>query len=338
MSSQISRKELITQINHISTANFEELALKTVHYQATHNALYGKFLSLLGRKVEEITDTTKIPFLPIQLFKNYAIKTGEWQEEAIFESSGTTGQTPSKHYIRDLAFYKESSLRGFEHSYGAISNYCVLALLPSYLERKGSSLVAMVDHFIRLSKNERSGFFLHDVEQLVKTLQFCKKQKRPTLLIGVSFALLDLAEQYPIDLSGITIMETGGMKGRRKELTREELHATLKNAFNVESIHSEYGMTELLSQAYLKKGKRFYSNPTMKILIRDLTDPFSLQKNGRSGGVNIIDLANLDSCSFIATDDIGRLYDDGSFEILGRSDASDIRGCNLMISEIGDTD
>ena len=220
---------------------------------------------------------------------------------------------------------------GFEAFYGAVADYCVLGLLPSYLERSGSSLIAMVDHFIQLSKHPKSGFFLYDHAALADVLRQCQKTQQPTLLIGVSFALLDFAEQYSLDLSRITIMETGGMKGRRKEITRQVLHTILQDAFQVDVIHSEYGMTELLSQGYSKGKGIFYPTPTMKVLAREITDPFAVQKNNKTGVLNIIDLANLDSCAFIATDDLGKVAVDGSFEILGRLDSSDVRGCNLMV-------
>ncbi|MEL6304419.1 MAG: acyl transferase, partial [Bacteroidota bacterium] len=247
-----------------------------------------------------------------------------------FESSGTTGSVTSKHFVTNISLYQESFRRAFRQFYGDPKDLCILALLPSYLERTGSSLVFMVDDLINSSAHPLSGFYLHDLKALQQKLMELEASQTPTLLIGVSFALLDLAEQFPTPLKHITIMETGGMKGKRKEMIREELHQELRNAFQVQHIHSEYGMTELLSQGYSKGNGIFETPPWMKVLIRDPEDPLSLQANGKSGGVNVIDLANLHSCAFIATQDLGKVHSDGSFEIIGRFDHSDIRGCNLM--------
>ena len=326
------RHLLERQLWQISPNTFDELALKVFRYQAVHNPFYAKYLSLLSCDINKVDSIQNIPFLPIQFFKENAIKTGEWTPESEFQSSGTTGQTPSIHYIRDLALYRMNCILGFENQYGSIANYCVLALLPSYLERDNSSLVYMANEFIKLSGDEKSGFFLDNRSELIEQIRKCQQQNRNVLLIGVSFALLDLAETFPIELSNVIIMETGGMKGRRKELTRQELHDQLSTAFKVATIHSEYGMTELLSQAYSKGNGIFSPNPTMKILTRQIDDPLTLQRFGKTGVINIIDLANLDSCSFIATDDLGKLYEDGTFEVIGRLDTSDIRGCNLMLS------
>ncbi len=303
-------------------------------FQARHNPLYREYLQLLKTDPEKVTKIASIPFLPIQFFKSYDIKTGDWEPALTFTSSGTTGQQSSRHHLRYPDFYRQNARRGFAHFYGPVEEYCILALLPAYLERSGSSLVFMAEDFIRQSRHPESGFFLYNTEALLEILARCKKRGIPTLLLGVSFALLSLAEEAPTGLSGIIIMETGGMKGRRKELTREELHAALSAAFQVETIHSEYGMTELLSQAYSRGGGLFFPSPGMQVLAREITDPFSLQENGKSGALNIIDLANLDTISFIATDDLGRVYDDGSFEILGRLDASDVRGCNLLVQDL----
>ncbi|MEM0993700.1 MAG: acyl transferase [Bacteroidota bacterium] len=319
---------------NISPGDFTDKALAIFRHQAEHCLIYKQYLDLLRISPLSITDVAAIPFLPIQFFKQQVVKTGDWQAASIFTSSGTTGQMPSRHFVKDLSFYLENTRSGFEQYFDGLQNYVVLALLPSYLERSGSSLVAMADYFIKISKYSESDFFLNNTEQLIETLQSCQHRKVPTLLIGVSFALLDLAERYSIDLSHITIMETGGMKGRRKELIRTALHQTLKTAFHVEKIYSEYGMTELLSQAYTKGGERFYPSTTMKILIRDTSDPFHILGPHRNGVVNIIDLANVDSCSFIATQDLGRTYEDGSFEILGRLDQSELRGCNLMLFDV----
>ncbi len=326
-----SREKLITEITNLSSIDFEFVALKVFQFQAKYNPVYAKFISLLSIDLETVDSISKIPFLPISLFKEYKIKTGEWKEEAIFESSGTTGQIRSKHFVRSLDWYNKISQICFEKRYGNIENYCVLALLPSYLERKNSSLVHMAQNFINKSKFNESGFFLDDFEKLRSVLQKCVNQNIPTLLIGVSFGLLDFAEQFPTDLQNVIVMETGGMKGRRKELTRTELHERLMKAFQTKSIHSEYGMTELLSQAYSKGKGIFQCNETMQVMTREITDPLSLENLNRPGVINVIDLANIDSCSFIGTDDLGRVFDDGNFEVLGRLDSSDIRGCNLMV-------
>lgn len=321
---------LAKKIERVTPATFDKLALEIFRYQANHNSLYADYIRLLNIKSESITKVEQIPFLPIQFFKTHDIQTGKWTPETVFTSSGTTGQTASRHLVRDLDFYLQNTRRGFEHFYGKLEEYCILALLPSYLERSGSSLVAMVDYFIRQSKYEQSGFFLHDIERLVKTLSDVKRQNIPTVLIGVSFALWDLAEQFPMDLSGVVVMETGGMKGRRRELIRSELHKILARGFNVEKIHSEYGMSELSSQAYFFN-KNFLNSPTIRTFARQITDPLANEKHGKTGVLNIIDLANFNTISFIATEDLGRVYADRSFEVLGRLDNSDIRGCNLMV-------
>lgn len=331
------RNILQQQIRQVQPNNFDQLALKIFNYQATYNPLYKAYLTLLQVQLKSISTVQQIPFLPISFFKTKEVRTScklpvaSCEQETVFSSSGTTGTNTSRHFVQDLGFYKQNTVLGFEAFYGAVADYCVLGLLPSYLERSGSSLITMVDHFIQLSKHPKSGFFLYDHAALATVLQQCQQSQQLTLLIGVSFALLDFAEQYSLDLSSITIMETGGMKGRRKEITRQELHTILKAAFHVDSIHSEYGMTELLSQGYSKGAGIFYPSPTMKVFTREITDPFSYQKNHKTGVLNIIDLANLDSCAFIATDDLGKVYADGSFEILGRLDSSDMRGCNLII-------
>ncbi len=332
------RDILRQEILQVEQANFDQLALQIFHYQAAYNDLYHQYLALLRINPNDVQTIADIPFLPISFFKTHEVVTAKGEEHrakglhrATFSSSGTTGTTTSRHFVTDLDFYLQNTVLGFERFYGKLKGFCVLGLLPSYLERSGSSLIAMVDHFIKLSTQPQSGFFLYDHEALATVLQDCQKNNIPTLLIGVSFALLDFAEQYQLDLSNIIIMETGGMKGRRKEITRTVLHSILQHSFKVSNIHSEYGMTELLSQGYSKGKGIFYPTPTMKLLPREITDPFATQKNNRTGVLNIIDLANLDSCAFIATDDLGRVYEDGSFEILGRLDASDIRGCNLMV-------
>ena len=330
MPSSTTRRQLLKKIENIHLEDFDSLTMDVFKYQAQHNTLYKEYLSLLNCQVSSILHPSQIPFLPISFFKTHEIKTGSWNSDQTFTSSGTTGTLTSRHHLLDLNFYLVNTKKGFEFFYPPVKELAVLALLPSYLERQGSSLVAMADYFIQLSQYEQSGFFLNNVEELLEVLSDCKAKNIPTLLLGVSFALLDLAENYPQDLKNTIIMETGGMKGRRKEITREELHKTLKDAFNAASIHSEYGMTELLSQGYSKGDGLFYPCPTMKVLTREVTDPLSIQQRGKTGVINIIDLANIDSISFIATDDLGKVYEDDSFEILGRLDASDIRGCNLL--------
>ncbi len=328
------RDTLKSAIDQHSPERFADLALEVFRYQARSNKVYAHYLELLSVDVGQVTTLTQIPALPISLFKTHEIKSGDWSAERIFSSSGTTGSQTSRHKVRDLKAYLDNTVRGFTQFYGPPSNYCVLALLPAYLERQGSSLVEMAQHFINLSKYPASGFFLYNYEALAQRLDDCLQKQIPTLLLGVSFALLDFAEQYARPLEQVIIMETGGMKGRRKELTREQLHDTLKSAFSIAGIHSEYGMTELMSQAYAKHQGRFYPSNSMRVWTREITDPFQPQAYSKVGVLNIIDLANLDTCSFIATDDLGRVYEDGSFEVLGRLDHSDIRGCNLMVADV----
>ncbi|MFT4760654.1 MAG: hypothetical protein ACI9XO_002202 [Paraglaciecola sp.] len=325
------RQDLFEKIQKVAPANFAELALAVFKYQATFNPVFKEYISLLNVDCQKITTVEDIPFLPIQFFKNKEIKTGNWSPAATFSSSGTTSETTSSHQLFSPDFYKKNARHGFQQFYGNVQDYCVLALLPSYLERSGSSLIFMAADFIEQSKYAESGFFLNNVEELLAILKDLQKRKIPTLLMGVSFALLDLAERFPRDLSNIIIMETGGMKGRRKEITRGELHQIFNQAFQTSNIHSEYGMTELFSQAYSKGKGIFFPSPIMRVLAREVTDPLQIQKTGKTGVLNIIDFANLDTCSFIATDDLGRVNADDSFEILGRLDASDVRGCNLLV-------
>ncbi len=314
------------------TDDFDSFALQIFQLQAKHNPIYKKYLDLLGVEVENIRKIENIPFLPIQFFKNYEIKTGNWKTEKQYSSSGTTGQTTSSHAVKDENFCHKIAKIGFENRYGSLQNYAILGLLPSYLERNNSSLVSMVDYFISESKQSNSGFFLDDFDKLFAILAQNKQNNIPTLLIGVSFALVDFSEKYKIsDANNLIIMETGGMKGRRKELTKSELHTLLMSKFSTQQIDSEYGMTELFSQAYSKGAGVFVASPTMKILIREVQDPLTLQGIGKTGAINVIDLANLHTCSFIATEDVGKIDADGNFELLGRLDASDIRGCNLMV-------
>ena len=328
------RDKLKNAVLNIKESTFEKTALAVFRYQAGANPVYAEYLRLLSIDPIKVQSLYQIPFLPIQFFKTHIIRTGDWTSSTVFSSSGTTGSQTSRHELRDGSFYKHISQLGSQFFYQNVSQYCVLALLPSYLERQGSSLVYMVEHFINQSKYVESGFFLKDTEKLLTRLTYCKDNNIPTLLIGVSFALLDLAEASPKDLRGVIVMETGGMKGRRKEITREELHKKLSQAFQLDSIHSEYGMTELFSQAYSKGNGIFYPSPTLRAFVREISDPFSIQKLEKTGVLNLIDLGNLDTCSFIATDDLSKMYADGSFEILGRLDNSDLRGCNLMLSEL----
>jgi len=311
---------------------FRDVALKVFLFQARQEKVYRNYLDHLGMDPERISDLEEIPFLPVEFFKTHQIITEGKQAEVVFESSGTTGQSPALHHVADASLYRESFTKGFRRSYGDPEKLCILALLPSYLERESSSLVYMMDRLIARSEHPDSGFYLHNLDELTDLLRKRLSDKHPTLLMGVSFALLDLAEQYPQKLADhILVMETGGMKGRRKEMIRSELFAKLKEAFGLRLIHSEYGMTELLSQAYSKGGGRFYTPPWMQVKMRDPNDPLSPVPQGQSGGINVIDLANVYSCSFIATSDLGKSYADGSFEVLGRFDHSDIRGCNLMV-------
>ena len=279
----------------------------------------------------EVNRLEDIPFLPIQFFKSHEVVSSRENVIKTFTSSGTTGSFPSKHLVTDVSIYEKSFNLGFEKFYGPLENYVILALLPSYLEREGSSLIYMVNSLIEQSKHPESGFYLNDLDKLKNQLKNLDDSGKKVLLIGVSFALLDLVEAYSFQLKNTIVMETGGMKGRRKELIREELHQKLKTGFGVDAIHSEYGMTELLSQAYSKGDGIFFTPKWMRLFTRDTEDALLLQEPGKTGGINIIDLANINSCSFIATQDLGRVNADGSFEIIGRFDNSDIRGCNLMV-------
>ncbi|GJM32944.1 MAG: acyltransferase [Saprospiraceae bacterium] len=325
------RAQLMDLISQLPETDFEALTLAVFRYQARYNPLYREYLKLLRVSPTQVLSIPQIPFLPIAFFKNHSIKSGNWSTETEFSSSGTTGASTSVHHVRNTDWYRKIARKAFQTTYGNLNRYCVLALLPAYLERQGSSLVFMVDDFIRHSAYHQSGFFLDDLEEMLAIIGRCRSEAIPVLLIGVSFALWELAEKYPQDLSGVTIMETGGMKGRRREITRTELHEILKKAFAVPHIHSEYGMTELFSQAYAPRDGKFIPAPTMKVLTREITDPLSISQPGKTGVINMIDMANLDTISFIATDDLGKVYPDGTFEVLGRLDASDIRGCNLMV-------
>ena len=316
---------------NVNDESFEKYAIDIFRYQAENNAVYSKYLKLLEKQPNSITTIFEIPFLPIQFYKSQTVLTGKSTPSVVFESSGTTGQTPSKHHIADIELYKSSFTKTFELFFGSPREYCFLALLPSYLDRKNSSLVYMADELIKQSPHLDSGFFLNDYDHLYEKLAHLQKISQPTILLGVSFALLDFAERYSVPLTNTTIIETGGMKGRRTEITRHELHIVLKKSFEVDKVYSEYGMTELLSQAYSLGDELFSTPPWMKVLIRDPYDPFRTLDVGTAGGINVIDLANIHSCSFIQTEDLGKLYDDGRFEVLGRLDNTELRGCNLLI-------
>ncbi len=330
-------KPLAEAIFNINTAaEFKAIALDVFQYQAAKNALYNRYLAALGINIEAVSELNHIPFLPIEFFKTHEIITGDSPVEEVFTSSGTTGMKQSKHFVTDRQLYEKSYSKAFQLAYGNIQDYCILALLPSYLERDGSSLIYMANDLIEKSTHPSSGFYLHNYDELLSTLEQLEKDKQKTILLGVTYSLLDISEllgkrKVKLKLEHTLVMETGGMKGKRKEIIREELHELLCKGFGVSTIHSEYGMTELLSQAY-SKGNGIFTCPTwMRILLRDANDPFTFLPPEKSGGINVIDLANINSCSFIATQDLGKSHADGSFEILGRFDASDLRGCNLLV-------
>ena len=314
-----------------SEISFKKKTLEIFKFQYDNNNVYRSFCELLCKYPSEINDINDIPFLPIDFFKTKAVITSNSNIQQTFTSSGTTGSKTSKHHVKDLKLYENSFIKGFEQFYGSINNYTILGLLPSYLERDGSSLVYMVNTMIEKSNSPKSGFYLKDLEKLRDTIFELESKKEKTLLIGVSYALLDLIESYEFKLEHTIIMETGGMKGNRKEMVKSELHSILKKGFGVEHIHGEYGMTEMLSQAYSKRDGFFSTANWMKVLIRDPEDNMTILTNGKCGGINIIDLANIHSCSFIATQDLGKVHSNGLFELLGRFDQSDIRGCNLMV-------
>ena len=314
-------------------SSFETRALEIFRYQAAGCPVYREYLSLLGVDPQVVNSILDIPFMPISFFRDHVIITGGGEPEKVFISSGTSGMRQSRHAVRTLAVYDESLGRTFTQFYGDPSQYAVMGLLPSYLERVGSSLIYMVNKLMELSGNDRGGFFLNEYDSLLNAADDARAAGLKVLLFGVTFALLDLAEKRPRDMSDVIIIETGGMKGRRHEMVREELHNILKNAFGVKSVHSEYSMTELLSQAYSSSDGLFIAPPWMKVLIRDSHDPSSHSvEQGAAGGISIIDLANIYSCSFIATSDLGRMHADGAFEVLGRFDDADIRGCSLLVS------
>ena len=318
----------------VTEEQFESVALQIFRHQARLNPVYAEYLQALGKDPDQVSKLDQIPYLPIGLFKTRDVQTGSFIPELIFESSGTSGTVNSRHLVKDVSLYRESFRRCFNLFYGGPEKRCIIGLLPSYLERSNSSLVYMVNDLIRESAHPKSGFYLDQTAQLLSTIRQLEQDKQPTLLIGVSFALLDLATAHRLNLRYVQVMETGGMKGRKKEMIRAELHNVLREGFDLPRIHSEYGMTELLSQAYSDGEGRFRCPPWMRVQLRDEEDPLLVRAaplhTAVTGAVNVIDLANLHSCSFIATDDAGRLYPDGSFEVLGRLDNSDLRGCSLL--------
>lgn len=315
----------------LSEIEFTKYCLEVFHYQVEENAVYKNWVKLIKHDSSAVKQIQDIPFLPVELFKTHKVVcTKEMKNDLIFTSSSTTSQNPAKHYVIDPQVYRMSFARGFEYYYGNPKDYCILALLPNYLSRKGSSLVYMVQHLIEASGHALSGFFLDDTKELIRRIQLLNNTTQKVLLLGVSYALLDLAELGMELGDNFIVMETGGMKGMRKEMMKEELHYTLRSGLKAKHIHSEYGMTELLSQAYSRNGNAFEAPPWMRFYIREIEDPFQLQTKNRSGGINIIDLANMYSCSFIATKDIGRINENGLLQLLGRYDNSDVRGCNLM--------
>ncbi len=328
----INTKKIISDIFNIKNEEqFNRTALKIFDFQYTRNSVYNDYIKHLKINKTHINHYSQIPFLPIDFFKTHQILSSDKPVQTTFKSSGTTGLQTSSHHIIDLNVYEKSFIKTFNIYYGNPEKYTFLALLPSYSERNDSSLIYMTEKLMKISNKKNNGFYLYNYEELYHKLNELEQKKEKTLLIGVSFALSDFFELYKIELTHTQIIETGGMKGRKKEIVREELHQIIKKASKIKEVHSEYGMTELLSQAYAKKSNRYQTPPWMKILIRDTNDPFNNLKVGTSGGINIIDLANFYSCSFIETKDLGKLNPDGTFEISGRFDNSDIRGCNLMV-------
>lgn len=323
------------KIFSINEATFKSQALGVFRYQYFNNEVYRNFTDALQINVDEVDTMIAIPFLPVSFFKSHSVQTGNFLPEVIFESSGSTQNIQSRHLVNSISWYRKSFMKTFELFYGSPDEYCIIGLLPSYLERRNSSLIMMVDELIRASGHPESGFYLDEHEKLYSVLPELEKKGQKIILIGVTFGLLDFAEKYQLSLRHTTIMETGGMKGRREELTRQQVHDFLKERLGVTEIHSEYGMTELLSQAYSKGNGIFYCPPWMKVLLREEDDPLKVYAesytSNSSGVINVIDLANIDSCAFIATDDVGKLHAGGCFEVLGRMDNSDIRGCSLMV-------
>jgi phenylacetate-coenzyme A ligase PaaK-like adenylate-forming protein len=327
-----TRNDIIEKIFAIkNNCEFEECCLAVFNYQLMHNEVYAAWVAALGINGSNVKNMNEIPFLPISFFKSHKVVAAELPFDIEFSSSGTTGNTTSKHYVKDLEIYKESFFKSFEMQYGKTEDLVIIGLLPSYLEREGSSLIYMCEQLIIKSNKAESGFYLNEFEKLNSLLIQLKKINQKTILFGVAYALLDFAETNPTVWENLYVIETGGMKGRRKEMVREELHACIKENWHLVHLHSEYGMTELLSQAYLGDEQTFICPPWMQIRIRDTSDPFHIVERNQTGGINIIDLANVDSCSFIATQDLGKILNDERFEVLGRFDHSDIRGCNLLL-------
>lgn len=328
--------DLENSIFAASAENFEALAMRVFEFQYEYNAVYRRYCGLLNKDPDTVDQLSDIPFLPVSFFKHHDIRVHHFEPEVIFESSGTTNTVNSRHLVKDLSLYRKSFTKAFEKFYGPADTYCILGLLPNYIERGNSSLVLMVDELVKRSGHPLSGFYLYDTDKLYQTLLHNEIRRERTLLIGVTYALLDFAERYPMQLRHTVVMETGGMKGRRDELTRQQVHDILKKQLGLSHIHSEYGMTELLSQAYSRGEGIFHCPSWMKILLRAEDDPFHITGSSEaadkplSGLINIADLANIHSCAFIATDDVGRLHANGSFEVLGRMDNSDIRGCSLL--------
>lgn len=327
----LNTNSLHQRIFSVNTTTFDELSLEIFRFQYDQNTLYRTFINTLGKRLEDIVKVDDIPFLPIEFFKTENVKTGEWNTETVFESSGTSQQVTSKHQVFNEEFYLRNSLNAFQAIYGGISDFAILALLPSYLERGNSGLISMVNHFIDKTDTADSGFFLNEFDELSAMLLSLKERGQKTILWGVTFALLDFAAEFQVNFPELIIMETGGMKGRREEMIRSDVHDVLKKAFHVKNIHSEYGMTELFSQGYSFGEGVFKPAHTMKVLVRDLNDPLDYPYHGKTGGLNIIDLANVNTCSFIETKDMGIVNKDGSFEVKGRIDNAEIRGCNLMV-------
>lgn len=327
--------ELEDKIFNIQQGQIDELAIEVFRFQYANNLLYKSFIDALTIDPQTVSSVASIPFLPVSFFKTHEVKSTSFTPEVVFESSGTTQSGNSRHLLKSLSMYRKSFTKAFRNFYGEPEGWCIIGLLPSYLERRHSSLVLMVDELIKLSRHEASGFYLYNHEELARVISSNERANQKTLLIGVTFALLDFAEAFSMPLKHTIVMETGGMKGRRKEITREEVHQLLKSRWALKSVHSEYGMTELLSQAYSRQDGIFISPPWMKVLVRDEDDPLTVKTSQQNrivtGLVNVIDLANLYSCSFVAVDDICKLHPDGSFEILGRMDSSDVRGCSLMV-------
>lgn len=323
-------QDIVNNIFSVTPETFTPLALQIFKYQYLNNKVYHGWVKALHVDANEVRSIHQIPYLPISFFKSQQVISGLFRPEVVFESSGTTGQVNSRHFIKDVGIYIKSFIEGFTRVYGKIEDYCIIGLLPSYLERQGSSLVMMVEHLIKLCGHKQGGFYLYDFNRLQVVLEELELQNQKTILIGVTYALLNFAEQYPMQLKNTIVMETGGMKGRKREMIRDEVHNILRAKFGVGAVHSEYGMTELLSQAYSTGGGKFMAVPWMKVLVREEDDPLNVRSEGR-GLINVIDLANIHSCSFIATDDAGTVYNDGSFEVAGRLDNSDIRGCSLLV-------